>query len=117
SDKDRDGDGFNNRYEVVESTNPSDNRSFPDKLKPEFDKISWKNEHTLVGMAFDDGMGVDKIWLQDESGKQWQGQFLYMSHFKITVDADVLGKLTLMLLDKAGNRQQSEISRGQASTE
>jgi len=117
SDKDRDGDNYNNRYEVVEGTDPSDITSFPDKLKPEVEQATWQDDNTLVGMAFDDGMGVEKIWLQDDSGNQWDGKFLYMSHFKIELDSQVEGKLTLMLLDKAGNRTQQEISPSHASAE
>ena len=68
-------------------------------------------------MAFDDGMGVDKIWLEDEVGNQWQGTFVYMSHFKIEIDSQVKGALQLILLDKAGNKSKQSISIRQASTE
>jgi hypothetical protein len=110
SDKDRDGDGYNNRHEVVEGTNPSDITSYPDKVMPIFERASWQDENTLVGMAFDDGMGVDKIWLEDEAGNQWQGAFVYMSHFKIQIDGQIEGSLRLVLLDKAGNENQQVIS-------
>jgi hypothetical protein len=103
-DKDRDGDGYNNRYEVIEKTNPSDFFSFPDHVKPIVEKASWQNSTSLVGMAFDDGMGVSKVWLEDSSGQVWPGHFLYASHFKVNIEGAVQGKLSLILLDKAGNR-------------
>jgi hypothetical protein len=111
SDKDRDGDGYNNRYEVVERTDPSDFFSFPDKVKPVVEKADWQNTNNLVGMAFDDGMGVSKIWLEDESGQTWQGHFLYTSHFKVKIDGEVQGRLSLKLVDKAGNKATKSISQ------
>jgi hypothetical protein len=110
SDKDRDGDGYNNRYEVIEKTNPSDFFSFPDHINPVVEKVSWQNESDLVGMAFDDGMGVDKVWLEDAAGQTWQGHFLYASHFKVTISGEIQGTLSIMLLDKAGNKSRQVIS-------
>ncbi|MBQ0731460.1 MAG: hypothetical protein KBT75_12210, partial [Oleispira antarctica] len=110
TDKDRDGDGFNNRYEVIEKTNPSDFFSFPDHIKPVIENVSWQDGTTLVGMAFDDGMGVDKVWLEDAAGQVWQGQFLYASHFKVKIEGAAQGVLSLILLDKSGNKITQVIS-------
>ena len=110
SDKDRDGDGYNNRYEVVQNTNPSDFFSFPDHIKPVIEKVSWQDGTNLVGMAFDDGMGVDKVWLEDAAGQTWSGHFLYASHFKVKFAGPVEGELSLILLDKAGNKSSQSIS-------
>jgi hypothetical protein len=110
SDKDRDGDGYNNRYEVIEKTNPSDVFSFPDHIKPVIEKVSWQNETSLVGMAFDDGMGVDKVWLEDASGRIWLGHFLYASHFKVKIEGQAQGDLLLVLQDKSGNKSIQTVS-------
>jgi hypothetical protein len=110
SDKDRDGDGYNNRYEIIEKTNSSDFFSFPDHIKPVIEKVSWHNETSLVGMAFDDGMGVDKVWLEDATGQIWLGYFLYASHFKVKIEGQVQGDLALVLLDKSGNKSIQPIS-------
>jgi hypothetical protein len=110
SDKDRDGDGYNNRYEILKKTDPSDFFSFPDLLNPVVEKVRWSNSTTLAGMAFDDGMGVDKIWLKDAAGSIWTGKFLYASHFNISVEGSVQEPLTLILVDKAGNKVTQTIS-------
>lgn len=113
SDKDRDGDGFNNRYEVIEKTNPADFFSFPDHIKPIVEKVSWRNSVSLIGMAFDDGMGVSEVWLEDEAGHVWPGHFLYASHFKVSLEAgedEIEGGLSLVLVDKAGNKSIQSIS-------
>jgi hypothetical protein len=110
SDKDRDGDGYNNRYEVIEKTNPSDFFSFPDHTKPVAEKVNWQNATNLVGMAFDDGMGISKVWLEDTAGQTWQGSFLYATHFKVKVEGEIQGSLSLILEDKAGNQSTRSIS-------
>jgi len=73
-------------------------------VKPIVEKANWQNSTSLVGMAFDDGMGVSKVWLEDSSGQIWRGHFLYASHFKVNIEGEVQGELSLILLDKAGNR-------------
>ncbi|MGK0404996.1 MAG: hypothetical protein ACJAR6_000365 [Oleispira sp.] len=40
-------------------------------------------------MAFDDGIGVNKVWLKDATGQIWLGYFLYTSHFKVKIEGQV----------------------------
>ena len=81
------------------------------------------SRYELTGMAFDDGMGVDSIWLQDAGGNRWLGDFIYASHFKVVIsdatqavinsaviNSAVQGPLTLHITDKAGNEQRLKVS-------
>lgn len=123
SDNDRDGDGYSNRAEISAGTKVADPSSFPDALKPVLENVRWHpidsvngraSAYELTGMAFDDGMGLDSIWLQDAAGNRWAGNFIYASHFKVTIPAtdkavntnSLQAPLTLHVTDKAGNEQR-----------
>ena len=116
SDSDIDGDGYSNQQERAEKTDPHQSISYPDHIKPVLEQVNWSATNQVSGMAFDDGMGVDKIWVEDSTGKRWQGSFSYTSHFRLSIKGEFTPPITLILKDKAGNQTRQAIyPKGQSS--
>jgi len=103
SDSDRDGDGYSNSKELAEKTDPNDFFSYPDHIKPVLEKVDFANS-AVTGMAYDDGMGVARIWAEDSAGQAFEGKFLYTSHFRISIPESATLPLKVKLQDKAGNQ-------------
>jgi len=108
-DGDRDGDGFSNAEERLAKTNPFDKNSFPDKQGPvleliELPETAEKRIIEIRGMAFDTGMGMNKIQVVNQDGDIFPGYFEYTTHFKIKVRLNRgQNELQVAAFDKADN--------------
>lgn len=108
-DDDSDGDGFSNAQERAAGTNPNNKFSFPDAIGPILDLVEIPEEsrerlYEIRGMAFDEGMGIDKIQVVNEDGDIFMGFFEYTTHFNIKVRLNRgENQLQVAAFDKAKN--------------
>lgn len=108
-DNDSDGDGFSNAQERAAGTNPNNKLSFPDAIGPILDLVEIPEEsnqrlYEIRGMAFDEGMGMDKIQVVNEDGDIFMGFFEYTTHFNIKVRLNKgENQLQVAAFDKAKN--------------
>jgi len=108
-DPDRDGDGYANTVEQQEGTDEWSATSFPDHEPPVLDYVRWSaTEPTLVqGMAYDDGMGLARIWLQSPAGDICEGEIIYTGHFRVPCALKANSeRWQLLAEDKAGNQTE-----------
>lgn len=108
SDPDIDGDGFSNAEEIKAGTDPYDKNSFPDFEPPVVSLLEWEGGK-LQGMAYDDGMGLSAIWLQNNAGKRCEGQLIYGNRFVVTCPQAQSGGWILIAEDKAANQARHSV--------
>lgn len=103
SDPDIDGDGFSNIEEERAGSDPYDANSFPDHEPPVVSLLEWQGS-VLQGMAYDEGMGMAALWLQNSAGQRCNGQMEYGSRFRIECAAATASDWVLLATDRAGNQ-------------
>ena len=105
ADDDRDGDGFSNAIELAAGTDDRDKTSFPDEEGPVLDFVKWIDGPALQGMVYDDGMGVESVWLNAPDGDFCRGTLVYTGHFRIDCpQMQNSPRWQLVAEDKAGNK-------------
>jgi hypothetical protein len=108
-DGDSDGDGFSNAEEKLAGTNAFNASSFPDHQGPvletaELPVNSSEKIISIRGMAFDMGMGMEKIQVVNAEGDIFVGHFEYTTHFKVKVRLNSgENQLQVAAFDKANN--------------
>ncbi|MEL7399948.1 MAG: hypothetical protein AAFN68_05165, partial [Pseudomonadota bacterium] len=106
-DPDRDGDGYSNLEERQQGTDEWSASSFPDHEAPVLEFAGWREDEPLVvtGMAFDDGMGIGAVWLENPFGERCDGAVIYSGHIRIQCPTrNNSTEWTLVVEDLAGNQ-------------
>lgn len=122
-DNDLDGDGYDNRQEQGSGTNERDSDDFPDHTPPEVSYLEWDIARpSLSGMAYDAGIGLQRIWIENDAGDECEAVILYAGHFLIEcpelnpdIDwrlraVDEKGNLTRLII-RAVNKQDTHADR------
>lgn len=107
ADPDRDGDGFSNVVEQQAGTNDRLANEFPDSEQPVLMFSQWQaDSRRITGMAFDEGMGIRRIWGQAKAGGVCSGRLVYHSHFVLICPHYVAAdkNVTVWVEDRAGNK-------------
>ena len=93
TDTDLDGDGFSNDIETRDGTDPWDKADYPDYDAPVIGNIEWLDEtKRLSGMAYDDGRGIESVWLESVMGDRCDGFVSYPGH--VMVPCQIIGNST-----------------------
>lgn len=83
-DSDLDGDGFDNSQEQGSGTNERDADDFPDNTPPVVSYLEWDIARpSLSGMAYDAGIGLKRVWIENDNGDECEAVILYAGHFMI----------------------------------
>ena len=72
----------------------------------------WRsNEPTVVtGMAYDDGMGIRAVWLENPFGERCEGSVIYSGHIRVVCpNRNNSTEWTLIVEDVSGNRTEKKL--------
>ena len=76
--------GYDNRQEQGSGTNERDSDDFPDHTPPEVSYLEWDIARpSLSGMAYDAGIGLKRVWIENDAGDECEAVILYAGHFMI----------------------------------